>query len=121
MGRCVSRGESIRILQGSRNTVEIITYHDSANSKFRRAYLPQQQGTRRYNVVIAYLVEEKLHFSEVMKTLPVLNHSKSQSSRFKAGSQEWNREADGEKISHKVCRINLNCDAFKNQRLKQIY
>ncbi|KAJ7681120.1 hypothetical protein B0H17DRAFT_943362, partial [Mycena rosella] len=87
--------------ESSRNTGEIISYNDSTDSKFKHAYLAKQQGTK-YAVITVHSVEEKLHFSELMKKLPAFNRPNDQPPDWKQGSRDWNREADGATIFYKV-------------------
>ncbi|KAJ7664273.1 hypothetical protein B0H17DRAFT_952109, partial [Mycena rosella] len=100
----IQGNEAVGILplpESSRNIGEILSYHEPTDSKFKHAYLAKQQGTK-YAVITVHSVEEKLCFSELMKTLPAFNRPNNQPPDWKQGSRAWNRKADGETIFYKL-------------------
>lgn len=85
----------------TRAAAGILRYNPSTDSKFKQAYLAEQQGTR-YAVMAVHSVEEKQQFTKMMQEFLPFNMG-TKPPDWKEGALEWNRQADGKQVFYKVC------------------
>ncbi|KAF8169717.1 hypothetical protein K438DRAFT_1774100 [Mycena galopus ATCC 62051] len=99
----VPGNETVGILalpEHTKDIAGILSYNLLTDSKFKHAYLAEQQGTKYAGIAI-HSVEEKMQFTQMMQEFPGFNVPNSPPN-FKDGARTWNSKANGETIFYKL-------------------